>query len=125
MARPTKLTPERQTLIIKALREGNYIEAACAYAGIGKTTFYEWMERGQNATRGRYAEFANAVEKARAEAEMRNVQVIQKAALDTWQASAWWLERSFPDRWGRRVQHVEHSGGVTIQLDWGDDNAND
>lgn len=120
MARPTKLTPERQELIIKALREGNYIEAACGYAGVGTSTFYEWMERGRTASRGVYAEFADAVEKARAEAEMRNVQVIQRASKDTWQASAWWLERSFPDRWGRRVQDVKHSGGVTIQLDWGD-----
>lgn len=120
MARPTKLTPERQEQIIAMLKAGNYIETACAYAGIDPGTFYNWMRRGESASSGRFFQFFNAVQKARAEAEARNVQVIQKASLDTWQASAWWLERSFPDRWGRRVQDVNHGGEVTINFKWGD-----
>jgi hypothetical protein len=70
-----------------------------------------------------YVDFVEAVEKARAQSEMRNVGLIQKAAVDgTWQASAWWLERSFPKRWGRsdRVEHTGADGGpleVQVTMD--------
>ena len=109
MGRPTKLTPEVQDRIIQALKAGNYVETAAEYAGIGKTTFYRWMEQGAKASRGIYREFRDAVTRARAEAEARNVAIIQKAAPDDWRAAAWWLERAFPDRWGPR-QKLEHSG---------------
>ncbi len=52
-----------------------------------------------------YTEFRDAVEKARAEAEARKLSVIHTAAESgIWQAAAWFLERSFPKRWGRRVE---------------------
>ena len=53
---------------------------------------------------------AEEINNARAEAETRNVFLIQKAAKDgTWQAAAWWLERTSPKRWGRFVR-TEISG---------------
>ena len=109
MGRPTKLSPEVQDRIIQALKAGNYVETAAEYAGIGKTTFYRWMAQGDQESRGIYREFRDAVMRARAEAEARNVAIIQKAAPDDWRAAAWWLERAFPDRWGPR-QKLEHSG---------------
>lgn len=109
MGRPSKLTPERQKRIVDAIRAGNYVETAAEYAGIGKTTFYRWMEQGEQASHGIYREFRDAVMRARAEAEARSVALIQKAAPDDWRAAAWWLERAFPDRWGPR-QKLEHSG---------------
>lgn len=82
-----------------------------------------------------YVEFTNAVEEALAQSELHDVLIIQRAAsgyevlvtkevLDKagnvkvlatnshefdWRASAWRLERKFPDRWGRR-EKVEMSG---------------
>lgn len=102
MARPTKLTPELQEKICQAIRAGNYIETAAAYAGVNKSTLYDWLKRGGRAKSGKYKEFSNAVEKALAEAEVRDVFIIGKAAEENWQAAAWRLERKFPDRWGRR-----------------------
>ena len=40
-----------------------------------------------------------------AEAQNRNVVLIQKAAQTNWQASAWYLERSDPTNWGKRERH--------------------
>ena len=57
-------------------------------------------------------EFREAVEKARAEAEVRNVVYINEVAKTNYQAAAWWLERSFPKRWGRQ-QSVELTGSGT------------
>lgn len=117
MARST-LTDEVQERICSALRAGNYQETAVRYAGVSESVYYKWLKMGRDAMdkedrtplEARCVEFVDAVEKARADAEVRNVHHIQQAAQGgTWQASAWFLERSFPARWGRR-EKVEHSG---------------
>ena len=52
-----------------------------------------------------YVELCNTIEKARADAVVRNVGLIQKAATDgTWQAAAWWLERTMPQQFGRQIK---------------------
>ncbi|GGA31944.1 hypothetical protein GCM10007416_00600 [Kroppenstedtia guangzhouensis] len=116
MARPEKLTPELQQKVVDAIRMGNYIETAAAFSGISKDTLYRWLKQGRRAKRGKYREFSDAVEKALAESEMRDVAVIATAAKENWQAAAWRLERKFPDRWGRRQKvdaQLEHSGQVS------------
>lgn len=120
MARPrgsAKLTKEVQDKIVSAIRLGNYMETAAAYAGINKDTLYNWLRRGQREKEKKakdeayeipryerqFVRFSDAVEKALAEAEMRDVMVIYEAAKEQWQAAAWRLERKFPDRWGKRL----------------------
>lgn len=49
-----------------------------------------------------YVVFLFLSEKSRATAEIRNLQIIQTAAGDTWQAAAWILERTHPELYGRR-----------------------
>jgi hypothetical protein len=124
MGRRTLLTAETQALIVEALAAGNYLETAAQYAGIAKSTLYNWLDRGRteierlnldadaepNAKEAKYVEFVDAVEKTRAQSEVRAVALIRKAAMEgTWQAAAWYLERSHPQKWGR-MQKVEHSG---------------
>ena len=101
MARRTKLTPDTKEDIVKALRAGNSRRDSALYAGVSETTFYSWMARGREGE-ALYAEFLEAVEKAEAQSVVRNVAIIQRAAEETWQAAAWWLERKRPDDWGRR-----------------------
>lgn len=119
MVRPTKLNSEIQNKIVTAIRAGNYIETAAAYAGISKSTLYDWLRRGEREkqrveknpryrirkSEKPYVEFSDAVEKALAEAEIRDVAIIAKAAEEHWQAAAWRLERKFPERWGRKDRH--------------------
>lgn len=128
MARPTKLNSITHDKIVKAIQAGNYIETAAAYAGISKNTLYEWLRRGQRekdrvAKNPRFkikkaeelfVKFADAVEKALAEAEMRDVVIIGKAAEEQWQAAAWRLERKFPEKWGRQKIDIEHSGQLEV-----------
>jgi hypothetical protein len=112
MGRPTKLNPEVQDKIVAALRAGNYQETAAMYAGVEARTFYRWMKRGESdGTEDEpYRQFRQAVEKAKADAEVRDVALIDRAAADgSWQAAAWKLERKFPNRWGR-VNRTEISG---------------
>lgn len=129
MGRPTKLNYGVQEKIVQAIKAGNYIETAAAYAGISKSTLYEWLKRGERENQRvaknpryrikksekPYVEFSNAIEKALAEAEIRDVAIIGKAAEEQWQAAAWRLERKFPDKWGRRV--LEHKGSLEVKND--------
>jgi transposase len=103
MCRPTKLTPELQKEIVGYIEAGNYIEVACEAAGISQSTFFDWKARGAK-KQPLYSEFLEAVKKAESKAEIRNVVVIQKAAQENWQASAWYLERKHAERWGRKDQ---------------------
>lgn len=124
VGRITKLTPDVQKRIITALEAGNYFETACEAAGISASTGHEWMARGRGTSNTRpqtelYAQFAEAVERASSKAEIDNLNLINKAARDgTWQAAAWWLERRFPNRWGRtRVELTGADGGAIQHLD--------
>lgn len=128
MARPTKLNDTVQAKVVNAIKAGNYIETAAAYAGINKSTLYDWLKRGEREkqrleknpryrtlkSEEKFVKFSNAVEKALAESEMRDVLTIGKAAESQWQAAAWRLERKFPARWGKKFeQKIEHSGEVS------------
>lgn len=115
--RRPKLTPALQKRLVDALVAGNYIETACVYSGVGISTYYKWIEDSNKPNaRKDLIEFREAVERARAEAEVRNVVVINEIAKTNYQAAAWWLERSFPKRWGRQ-QSVELTGsGASLNV---------
>jgi transposase-like protein len=113
MGRASKLTPETQDRIIQAVRTGNYLEVAAQYAGVHKGTLYRWLEQAEDPEADEmYRNFRDALESARAQAEVRNVALIQRAADEgTWQASAWFLERTAWQRWGRRTMVSGEDGG--------------
>ena len=100
--RKTKLTPEVQDKIVGAIRAGNYAAIAAEYAGITESCFYLWLRRGRAEGRGLYFQFLQAVKEAEREAEVRAVAIVQKHMGDNWTAAMTFLERKFPQRWGRR-----------------------
>ena len=103
MAKPrTKLTPELQETLVQAIRAGNYALVAVQYAGISRSTFYRWMQKGQKAATGLYREFYEAIQLAESQAEVRAVAILQSHMQDSWQAAMTFLERKFPERWGRK-----------------------
>jgi hypothetical protein len=123
--KPIEPTDEIQEKICNALRAGNYIEAAAPYAGISKDTFYKWLRHGAEAKRKTpkaiihqpFIKLADAVEKAMAEAEVRDVATIAKASSSQWQAAAWKLERKYPSRWGRKDRHeVTGKDGAPLEV---------
>jgi len=110
MARPSKLTPEIQKKIIEAVKAGNYYEAACAYAGVSYSTLRGWIVKGEKAKSGKYLKFLEAVRQAEAEAEARIVLQWQKAMPEDWRAAQAFLERRYPERWGKKETHVVEGG---------------
>ena len=102
IGRPSKLEDSRVEELVKWLKLGYYIEDACTLAGIGKTTYYRWLEKAEEGLE-EYRDFRDSVQKARAEAEGAHIMNIRKAADNgVWQASAWYLERSHPSKWGKK-----------------------
>lgn len=115
--RPSKLLTAMPK-IEEALEIGNSREGAAAYAGIGSSTFYSWMERGEadveQDERTPYREFVETVTRAEGFAEQTLVAEIRRSAKGfvdpetrerrghDWKAAAFLLERRHPDRWGQK-----------------------
>jgi len=124
--KPATINDPKVQLLLQALQAGNYVEVSCAYAGLSVGVVYQWLEKGGNEKsrianggepdpdKATYVELLEAIESARAKAVVANVAVIQQAARSgTWQAAAWWLERTNPQQFGRRVQ-AEVTGRISI-----------
>ena len=47
LGRKSKLTPEVQDTIVKALRGGAYMKTAAEYAGVSERSVMRWLEQGQ------------------------------------------------------------------------------
>lgn len=135
MSTPAPRRPGRRSIIseeiidriVTAVRGGNYLDDSARYAGIGERTIFEWLAKGREALeaagddidlvppdRQLYARLTQAVEKARSDAVVRNLTLIQRAAETNWQAAAWYLERTNPRKWGRRdtVEITGENGGA-------------
>ena len=111
----TKLTPEVQELICEELRNGRPASIACGIVGIEFNTYKNWMKWGSgdppDSKRSTwpsvvtvYRQFFAAVKQARGEASAEHLENIRAAGKDPkyWTASAWWLERTDPENFGRR-----------------------
>jgi hypothetical protein len=100
MGRPTKLTPDVQQRIVEALLSGLYAEDAVIIGGICEDTFYEWIKRGKTGEEP-FASFSEAVETAGVESSRQALTTVRAGDMG-WQGSAWFLERRYPAKWGRR-----------------------
>ncbi|HYW88566.1 MAG TPA: hypothetical protein VFB50_12400 [Chloroflexota bacterium] len=96
MGRPSKLTPERAERLLQAVRDGNTLKAACACAGVTEETLASW--------RRRFLDFSECLTRAIAESEASLVASIRQAGAADWRASAWLLERRWPDQWANRAK---------------------
>ena len=115
--RPTKLTPELLQTLVAHLKNGNYFDTACSLSGICEDTGYSWLERGKKGKNGGiFSQFSEAVKKASASAENNALTAIN-VGFQNWQSRAWFLERRFNKKWGRREkQEVAHTGTVHIDF---------
>lgn len=118
MPRKSKLTPELIELTAELIRVGNYYKHVAQYLNISEETFYRWLREGEKAKNGLKRQFYEAVKRAEAEAIARNLALIQKAAQEgNWQAAAWWLERKYPEEWGRKDHmDIQAEGGLVIRI---------
>jgi hypothetical protein len=115
--RPTKLTLDRQEKLIQAIKAGNTLVSACAYAGIHYSNFRRWMIEGETGESKLYCEFREAVLRAEAELEVALVSRWLSASKTNWRAAAEFLARRFPDRWSPSLQvNVQVEQRVEVEL---------
>jgi transposase len=62
VGRKSKLIPEVQERVCKGIEAGMTQESAAINAGIGESTYYRWLERGEKAKSGKYKEFWEEVQ---------------------------------------------------------------
>ena len=114
--RKLKLTRELIQRAAELVREGNYQKHVAQALGIDKSTWFKWLQEGERGETRLKREFFDAIKKAEAEAIIRNNARIQSAARG-WQASAWWLERRYPEEWGRKDRmNIDTGDGIKIQI---------
>lgn len=101
--------PEVRKRLVEAVRAGAHYGLAAQYAGIDRTTFQRWLQKGREGD-PLFADLVAEIEQAEAQNAVVNLGLIRKAAMaGTWQAAAWILERRHPQMYGRTVveQRVE------------------
>lgn len=91
--RPRVTTPAVRKQILMILRLGLSRNDAADANGIGRSTLSECIASDEA--------FAEQVKKAEAAGKVRHMRKL--GAAKAWQASAWFLERKYPDEYGRKV----------------------
>ena len=127
-----KLTKELIEKAADIIARGNYYKVAIDILGIDEKTWYNWMRQGEiDANKGTNSlnfQFFQSIKKAEADAIDRNLTIIQQAAdKGNWQASAWFLERKYPEQWGKRdnVNLTTDKDGFRIEVEYVSGRGND
>jgi len=124
----TICTPEITQAICTVLRYGAYMRDAARHVGIDETIITKWLSRGGKERRhvllggkprkreSAFLAFVQAVEKAKSDASLIDLENISEAAKGgAWQASAWKLERRNPEQWGRQRLDIQAEGKLVVE----------
>jgi hypothetical protein len=102
MGRPSKFNPATAGVLERAVRLGLPIEVAATLAGIAPSTVFDWLRLGRANKSPARAQFADRVDKARAEAACEAWTVVWKAGDRDWKAAAMWLQLAHPREFGAK-----------------------
>ena len=110
-----KLNKKLCKAICDDIRIGLTIESACNIHGISDVTYYRWLKRADDPqeTNTMFKYFKRETEKAVADSEKNLLDKIYQD--DSWQSSAWILERRFRDKYVKPKQ-VELSADVKADV---------
>lgn len=76
----TKLTPKLRELLAEAIYRGLTVTRAAAQANIDRTTFNDWLEKGENNFSKTHRDFYEAIEAAKSRRYSEAVDTVQKSA---------------------------------------------
>lgn len=83
------------------ISQGHFREVACRKLGIRHDVFRRWMALGSKYPGGIYATLRHTIHEAEADAEHNMLALIIAGAASDPKHAEWYLERKFPQRWGR------------------------
>ena len=118
--RHTKLTPEVHQQIVAFIRAGAYDWVAAEAAGIGKSTFYRWLERGAARAAEPHRTFLVDVRQARAQSRVAAETEVRRDQPLAWLRYAPGRERPGAPGWTESHALQGPDGGplrFTLQLE--------
>lgn len=140
--RPSKFTPDVRKAIIDGVTAGLTYTHVCRIVGIEYETFNQWRKKGAALLEkddDGYFEFSEMLTRAEHQTSLSMMANIRKCAQgyklkrsfvnkkgelityeddvpSDWRASAWWLERRYPDEYGRQRIEVTGKDGGAIEV---------
>lgn len=118
--RPEKISYEIIEAICEDIAKGFSYDKAAQNNGIAASTFFRWMRKGHEVDSEQiYKDFVQSVKSASEFSEDEALQLIRSAATigRNWKASAWFLEKRFPDKYGRRLNDKSRTNGEETSHD--------
>lgn len=105
MPRKSKLTKKFISEFADLIEAGNFACWACKYMNVSDTIFYRWLDEGAKEKKAGLSTmkvaFVDAIEKAKANAQIENVKLITEGAKKNPYWASWWLERTDPKNWNK------------------------
>ena len=89
----------KREALLDNLRTGMSIQAACSLAGIGRKTYYRWLE--ESGADGKWTEEVEAANRFAEAVQLQRLKDNVEAKQD-WRGNAWLLERRFPEEYGAK-----------------------
>jgi hypothetical protein len=120
------ITEKELADIVTAIRTGSDLETACHFAGASTAHVYKTVELGKimENTKTKNPDEIFAIKlwlelkQARAQAIVRSVAYVQKAAQDgDWRAAAWWLERAVPTSYSKQSNNMLNSSEQVKEIE--------
>ena len=101
------LSDQQLQILFEALEYGLTISDSCTLANISRQTYYRHFNEDE--------EFQNRIAKAELKLKQDCLKYIKDKAPKNWFASAWLLERKFPEEFALKTK-MEHSGEINAKL---------
>lgn len=114
---PTLFTDERRKRILEAVAEGHYRVDAAELVGIHPTTLHGWLRKGRKEKAGEYFNFFIAIVNAESTVKTKCIKGVLDAGAQDSRNYQWYLERKFPEQWGRDRLHIKQLEERMVQLE--------
>jgi transposase len=113
VGRPSLYNEELAKNIVLMVRTGTPLTVAAQSQGIGRSTFFDWMRRGEVLGEDPFVEFSDRVRRAEAESHTVLVGVVRESAVQrgNWQAAMAMLRMRWPEHYAERIEHSGPGGG--------------
>ena len=102
------IQPETWDQVLKYIANGLTNDDACDYAGVSRTVFYEKVKEE--------TDFADKYKKALISFKAGHINNVNLKSKETWQASAWMLERKFRNEFALRNEIDVTTGGEKMNI---------
>lgn len=103
----TVITDAKIRAICRSISLGASIKTAASVAGVDPRTVYRWKKLGKKAKSGKYFELIQKMQAAENQFIANNLENLAKHSAQTWQASAWLLERRHPEQFAKASERRE------------------